>query len=169
MDSNVIFIEKQKFRQWWVILIIIALNALTAYGIISQLLIGKPFGQHPMSDFWLNVTAFLVFLLSLFILILRLETHVSSDGISVRFFPLHLKFKKFSWDAISECYVREYAPIGEFGGWGLRIGLFGQGNAWNVAGNKGLQIQFKNGKKLLIGTQKPDLIFEALEKIKSTK
>lgn len=97
------------------------------------------------------------------------ETHIGVEGIQLRFFPFHLKFKKISWDEISQCYVREYSPIGEFGGWGLRFGFFGQGNAWNVAGNRGLQIEFKNGKKLLIGTQKPDLMVEALDKIKNKK
>lgn len=169
MDPNVVFTEKQKFRQWWVILMLSGLIALIAYAIISQLFMGKTFGQNPMNNFGLILTALFVLLLSVLILIIRLETHISSEGIKVRFFPFHSKFRKFSWDEISQCYVREYAPIGEFGGWGLRFGFFGQGNAWNVAGNKGLQIEFKNRKKLLIGTQKPELMTETLEKIKNPK
>jgi hypothetical protein len=169
MEFDLIFAEKQKFRQWWVILILLGFNTLIAYAIISQFFMGKPFGQNPMGNLGLIVTAVFVLLLSLLIFVVRMETQISSEGIQVRFFPFHLKFKKFSWDEISRCYVREYAPIGEFGGWGLRWGLFGQGNAWNVAGNRGLQMEFKNGKKLLIGTQKPDLMIEALEKIKNKK
>lgn len=169
MVSNMIFIEKQKFRQWWVMLVLLGLNAIIVIAIFSQLIFEKPFGQNPMSNFGLILTAFFVLLFSAFIFIIRLETRIGAEGIHVCFFPFHLKFKKFSWDEISQCYVREYAPIGEFGGWGLRFGLFGQGNAWNVAGNKGLQIEFKNGKKLLIGTQKPELMAEALEKIKNQK
>ena len=45
----------------------------------------------------------------------------------------------------------------EYGGWGLKGGLLwkkSKGIAINVSGNIGIQLELKNGKKLLIGTQK---------------
>ena len=62
-------------------------------------------------------------------------------------------------------YVRQYSPIIEYGGWGLRFGIFGKGTAFNVSGNKGLQLEFINNKKLLIGTNKPDALTETLIKL----
>ncbi|MBK8703741.1 MAG: hypothetical protein IPN33_08970 [Saprospiraceae bacterium] len=56
---------------------------------------------------------------------------------------------------MAKVYVRQYKPIAEFGGWGLRYSMSGKGRALNVSGNMGLQLEFKDGKKLLIGTQKP--------------
>ena len=47
--------------------------------------------------------------------------------------------------------------VGVVGGWGIKFGLFGnkaRGNAVNISGDIGIQLELKNGKKLLIGTQK---------------
>ena len=48
--------------------------------------------------------------------------------------------------------VRRYSPILEYGGWGYRPGR--KKLALNVSGNQGLEIKFRNGRKLMIGTQK---------------
>ncbi|MCQ0110186.1 hypothetical protein JGC31_01235 [Zhouia sp. CL16] len=55
------------------------------------------------------------------------------------------------------CKVIKYNPIKDYGGYGWRIGFRGKGKALNIRGNKGIQIIYKNNKKLLIGTQKPEL------------
>jgi TATA-box binding protein (TBP) (component of TFIID and TFIIIB) len=43
--------------------------------------------------------------------------------------------------------------------------MFGAGKAYNVSGNKGVQLVFKNGKKLLIGSQKADELAKAIESV----
>jgi hypothetical protein len=98
----------------------------------------------------------------------RLETVIDLEGISVRLFPLHLKFKCFLWQDIEKIYVREYAPLSEYGGWGLRYSV-NHGKAYNVSGNQGVQLFFTNGKKLLIGTQKPEEITAILKQINQLK
>ena len=57
----------------------------------------------------------------------------------------------------------------EYGGWGLRLGLFGNGKAFNVSGDKGLQLEFTDNKKLLIGTNRPEELTETLIKIGQLK
>jgi hypothetical protein len=74
-------------------------------------------------------------------------------------------FKYYPWNEISKSYVRQYFPIREYGGWGLRLGIFGKGKAYNISGDKGLQVEFSDNKKLLIGTNKPDELAETLDKI----
>ncbi|MHC4338483.1 MAG: hypothetical protein ACYSTG_11155 [Planctomycetota bacterium] len=67
---------------------------------------------------------------------------------------------------MSECYARTYKPIREYGGWGIRYSFRkGIGRAYNMSGNKGVQLVFKNGKKLLIGSQKPDELAQAINSI----
>lgn len=56
-----------------------------------------------------------------------------------------------------KAYVRKYDPIGDYGGWGLKGGALWnskKGKAINVSGDIGIQLELKNSKKLLIGTQK---------------
>lgn len=165
MNSSILFKEKQRFRQWWIFLILIGVDGLFLFGVFTQVMGGQPFGDKPMSDTGLlTITGFLLLLTLLFISF-RLDTIIREDGIYVRFFPFHLKFKYFPWENLAKTYVRSYSPIAEYGGWGLRLGIFGKGRAYNVSGSKGLQLEFSDGKRLLIGTRKPDELKKALDRI----
>jgi hypothetical protein len=170
MENKTLFTERQKFNQWWIRLILLGINALFVFGAYKQIVRGHQFGDKPVSDPVLILVTAIIFLLSLAFMSLRLDTIIKQDGIYVQFFPFHSKFRSYTWDVLSKTYVRQYSAIGEYGGWGLRLGLFGKGTAFNVSGNKGLQLEFKNDKKLLIGTHKAaelTLILKQLEKLKT--
>lgn len=169
MEQNYIFKEQQRFRQWWLWLIIIGIDSLLIYGFVQQVMLGKPFGDQPMSDSALTLAAVLSAAVTLFSLSIRLETRITREGVAVRFFPLHFKYKQYAWETFSKSYVRKYAPLSEYGGWGLRFGMSGQGRAYNVSGNKGLQLEFTNQKKLLIGTRKPEELSLVLDEIGQLK
>lgn len=89
----------------------------------------------------------------LLILSFKLKTKINEVGIHYRFLPIHRNFKVIRWDEMESCEVRTYNAISEYGGWGFKGG-FGKGTAFNVKGNIGIQVELKNGKKILIGTQK---------------
>lgn len=164
MKKEILFEERQRFKQWWLWFVLIGVNGIFIYGVVKQVFLGQQFGNNPMSDGWLMLSTQLSFLLTLFFFHIHLDTQIAKDGIYVRFFPFHLvSFKHYSWDKIEKVYVRKYNPIGEYGGWGIRIGLFGKGRAYNISGNDGIQIEFKNGKRLLIGTQKAEEARKAIE------
>ncbi|MBL86550.1 MAG: hypothetical protein CMO82_07820 [Winogradskyella sp.] len=87
-----------------------------------------------------------------------------------KFFPFQLKFKLLPWNEIKTANVRTYDAITEFGGWGLKGGALwnkSKGRAINVSGDIGIQLQLKNGKKLLIGTQKKEEAIRVLEAYKT--
>ena len=165
MDNEILFSERQRFKQWWLWLILLGINGFYIYGLYEQVVVGQQFGDNPMSNTGLFITYGVIFSLTILFLNFRLDTKIEIDGIYVRFFPIHLTFKYYTWDKISKSYVRQYFPIREYGGWGLRLGLFGKGKAYNVSGDKGLQLEFSDNKKLLIGTNKPDELAETLDKI----
>lgn len=74
------------------------------------------------------------------------------------------------WEQIDSAYVRSYNPIGEYGGWGIRGGKLwskSKGKAINVSGDIGIQLELKNGDKLLIGTQKKEEARSVLATYKS--
>lgn len=165
MNEEILFRETQKFRQWWLWLILMGINGLFLFGIFMQVIGGQKFGDKPMSDSQLIIATIFTIILTLLFTSIRLETIIKNDGIYVRFFPLHLKFKHYSWERLTKSYIRQYSAISEYGGWGLRIGIFGKGNAYNVSGDDGLQLEFIDNKKLLIGTNKPDDLSQILQKI----
>lgn len=169
MNKEILFRETQKFRQWWLWLILMGINGLFLFGVFMQVIGGQKFGDKPMSDSQLITATFFTIILTLLFTSIRLETIIKNDGIYVRFFPLHLKFKHYSWERLTKSYIRQYSAISEYGGWGLRIGIFGKGNAYNVSGDDGLQLEFIDNKKLLIGTNKPDDLTQLLQKIGQLK
>lgn len=156
LDNDILFYESQRFKQWWLWLILIGINGFFLFIIWKQIIEGQAFGDKPMGNSELLIAAGFTFLLTLFFLNLRLETQIKKDGIYVRYFPFHLHYKRYPWKVILRSFVRQYSPISEYGGWGVRLGLFGKGKAFNVSGDQGLQLEFFDHKKLLIGTNKPD-------------
>lgn len=169
MNQEILFSERQKFKRWWLLAILLSINALFIFSVCKQVILGKQFGDKPMSDAGLLTITGLFLLVTILIFTSRLDTIIKSDGIYVRFFPFHLTFKHYKWNSLTKSFVREYSPITEYGGWGLRLGLFGKGTAFNVSGDKGLQLEFNDHKKLLIGTNKPAELTETLNKIGQLK
>lgn len=168
-----LFIERQKFTQAWIwVIIIFALGIpliVFGYGIIKQLVFDVPFGNNPDSDESLMVSGMVILLLSILIIGIMasatLITAVKMDGVYLRYPPFIFKYKHYHVDDIERWQVRKYDPILEFGGWGIRWWGKKHGMAYNVKGNMGLQLYTIQGKKLLIGTQKPEEIAIALRKI----
>ena len=100
---------------------------------------------------------------------MQLRVQINDAGIFYRFFPLHLRVFSIEWDEVEKAYVRQYSPIGEYGGWGIRFGLGGKGKAYNVSGNIGLQLELKDGKKILFGTQRQEDIKQVLDQLVQNK
>lgn len=125
------------------------------YGAIQQLIFGKAFGENPASDTGVSVLLVLFgILLPLFMYSLKLTTEVRQDGLYVRFYPFHFSYRRYPYESINSYKVRVYSPLKEYGGWGIRYGR--KGMAYNVSGDRGLQLELKNGKGLLIGSQRPE-------------
>lgn len=146
MNENQTFYEKQSFRQWWTWGLLIFVLAYSIYNSCDN--------HEYFSALELIFSVAVPILIMILFFVIKLETKSDELGIRVRFFPFHFQFKYFPWKSIHKAYIREYSPITEYGGWGLRFGMFGKGKAYNISGNLGLQIVFKDQKKLLIGTQK---------------
>lgn len=162
MKNDLFFSETQKFKQWWLWLLLILVALFTGYHLIERLGIGHSSRKLASPDLSVFVSFFVALSVISLILLIKLETEIRRDGVYVKFFPFHRKYVHYSWDEISRSYVRKYNAILEFGGWGVRLGLFGKGRALNVSGNHGLQLEFYDKRKLLIGTQMPDEMTAAL-------
>lgn len=149
-----IFNEKQRFSQWWLWLLLL----LVISNLVREFLNGTVEEKQALFFSALTLT-----LTSVLFAIMKLETSIDNNGISVRFFPFHLKKKHFNWDQLESCSIRTYKPVIEYGGWGIRKTFSGKGTAYNVKGKVGLQLVFKNGDRLLIGTQKAEKLNEVLK------
>lgn len=156
-----IFKEKQRFPLIWNMIILLVTVPAMAYLLYTEMSGGGSLSSLPYS-IWFSLLMLIVVLA--FINMIHLDTRIDKTGISVRFYPLHFQDRYYSWDTIESVEVRKYKPILEYGGWGWRKSLR-NGTAYNIKGKMGLQLVFKDGSKLLIGTQKADDMQKALEKI----
>ncbi len=97
------------------------------------------------------------------ILYTKLIVRIDEESINIRFLPFMIKDKKLQLKDIQRYYIRKYRPIMEYGGWGIRWNS--NGRAYCIRGNIAIQLEFKSGSKILIGTQKPDELQSAMDKI----
>ena len=157
-----IYREVQKFRQVWIWVVVLAIAGLQWYAAVEQLLLKRPFGDNPMPDILLAVylVIFGIAMPTLFFFS-QLVTEVRDDGIYIRFFPFHKAFRRIAFTEVKQCKVRTYHPIREYGGWGIRVRC--KGKAYNVSGNRGVQIELLNGNRLLIGSQRAEELLRAIQ------
>ncbi len=166
MNNQNLFTEKQQFRQWWLWFIILSIDIFFLISIYKQVFLGESMGNNPMSNVGLIITSIVLLLVTVLFFILRLDTKIDAKGIYVRLYPFRISYKYFAWEAINKVEIRQYKPLLEYGGWGIR---YGNGKALNVSGNRGLQLEFKDKSKLLIGTTKPDELKKVIIKITKSK
>lgn len=148
-----VFKEVQRFDQWWLRILLIAALAVAASPLVFEydaIIQSRSEITSVVTSMLLIVALFLTFWF-----LFKLETRIDEQGISYRYLPFHRKARLRTWDKIRSVTVRKYNPILEYGGWGYRIGLRKK-RALNVKGNMGIQIVYKNGRQLLLGTQRPN-------------
>lgn len=152
--------ETQRFDQWWLwLFVLMPLLGTFLWAFVRQIVMGKPFGDNPGTNTELIVAGILPVGILLLFRTMRLDTTLSEAGVEVRFFPF-VKKRLYPWEDIQRAYLRRYNSLLEFGGWGIRFGR--SGTAYNVAGKYGLQLELRNGKRLLIGTQDLERLRRAL-------
>ncbi len=159
--SPVSFREVQRFGQAWVWVLVLMVTAVAWYGGYQQLILKKPFGNNPAPDSLMWVILGVVGIgFPLFFYYLRLVTEVRTDGLYYRFYPLHFRFHRLAFSDIAGCEAVTYRPIRDYGGWGIRFGP--RGKAFNVRGNRGVELVLNDQSRILIGSQKPEQLAMAL-------
>jgi hypothetical protein len=161
-----IFKEQQRFTQTWLI-ILLAMSIAVPIRIMIQEY-AKENSKMTTNEFVLTLVGILVSVLCIFFF--KLTTRIDEKGIHYQFFPFHFSLRRISWSEINSVNVRNYDPIGEYGGWGLKGGSLwnkAKGKAINISGDIGIQLTLKNGKKLLIGTQKESEVKRVLNTYKN--
>jgi hypothetical protein len=153
------FREEQRFHQPWLWLLILGLAALQWWGFIQQIVLGQPWGTNPAPD-WMMVLLWLLIGIGmpLFFLYLRLIVVVTDEAIDIQFRPLTRR--SIPVTDVTHVEARTYAPLREYGGWGIR-GIGGK-RAYNVSGKRGVELTLVDGRKVMIGSQRAGELAEAI-------
>jgi hypothetical protein len=95
-----------------------------------------------------------------FVMSLHLTITVEPGSIVVRLFPLTTR--TIPVDQVQSAEARTYSPIREYGGWGLRRGP--SGTAYNLMGDRGVQLVLRSGERVLLGSQEADRLAQAIDR-----
>ena len=153
--GDILFEEVQRFKQIWLWFLIGGTALVFWAGFFRQVVFSVPFGNNPINNLTLTlVTGFMGVVFPYFFYSMHLKTQVKPDGIYLRFYPFHLKAVFIPKERIATAEAVTYNPILDYGGWGIRWSF--SGKAYNISGNKGVQLMYKDKKRLLIGSQKHD-------------
>lgn len=158
--ESVLFTETQRFRQTWLWGLLLGSLAVTTWGVIQQVILGIPWGTRPAPDWVLVLIWMVMVLINWGMAIARLDIVLSTQSVYFRFFPFHQTKREIAWADVLYVGRRRYAPIREFGGYGIRWGAGGK--AFNTGGNQGLQLVLKNRKRLLLGIRNTEGLDTAL-------
>ena len=161
MKGKILFKEEQSFKNTWMFYIVIGISVLAVVGTIVPLMttgnMEAILGLIIATVVCMGVVALFTFS--------KLTTIIDDQSIYYRYPPFITSEKRLGSSEVAEVFVRKYQPIWEYGGWGYRRSMR-KGTALNVAGSVGLQIITQSGKKILIGTQRPEELEKALKKLK---
>lgn len=154
-----LFREIQRFRQWFFWVPILVVTGVVWWQFVQQVILDHPQGTQPIPD-WVAWILAIVFGLGFpaFALVVRLITEVRPGLLSVRLVPFGSK--RIPMRGIKSAQAREYSPMREFGGWGIRISR--DGRAYNAYGKTGVQLVLTDESRMLIGTQQPEELLAAL-------
>ena len=107
---------------------------------------------------WIYLVAVLVLAILAAVATMRQSTRVTNEAVTVRFGVFYRTQVPVA--EIHQAEAVEYRPIAEYGGWGIRG--FGKRRALNARGNRGVLLTRSDGSTLMIGSQEPRRLLEAL-------
>jgi len=149
------------FRNWIFLLPVAAVTIIVWYEFVQQVVLGQPQGEEPIPN-WLAWLLTLIFGFGFPVVgvLVRLVTEVRPGELRVRIYPF--RWVTIPVSSMHRAAVRQYSPIREYGGWGVRVSRL-NGRAYNAYGNQGVQLELDNGALLLIGSQRPQELIAAIQ------
>ncbi|MFA6553266.1 MAG: hypothetical protein WCT27_02465 [Patescibacteria group bacterium] len=169
MSNEYLFHEIQKSKPWWMYMIIGILFTMSLWSFVQQILLGRPFGSSPPPDWsvWLILAICGIGMPWLF---LSGKQIITFDGknISASYVPFWKT--TFALEQVEKYYARDFNPMRDFWGWGIRYGLM-KNSKWVMAyvyfdETRGVKFELKNGRRILIGSRQTDQFLKTLDTTK---
>jgi hypothetical protein len=160
----VVYREEQNF-EWWVYLLVALTEAFAGATLAWVYQSGaNPVGQGGLTGLVLSLASLGGIALPIMIVVglLRMTTEVTPSVVRIWFgwIPTYRRFVVIG--TIKKIEVVSFRPIVDHGGWGIRSGRDGE-RVLDARGNRGVRLELSDGSKLLIGSQKPEVLALAIE------
>jgi hypothetical protein len=155
-----VYREDQNFA-WWVYVVLAVMATTTA---LTYLAVGPGGNANGGRASGLGVFLLVGLALpSVLVLgVLRMTTEVTPLSCRVWFGWIPTYRHSVPISSITRVEVVTYRPLADCGGWGIRRGRDGE-RVLNARGNRGVRLILSDGSRLLIGSQRPEELAQALE------
>jgi hypothetical protein len=151
----VLFVEEQRFRQLWLRGLVL-LGAALVWTVWVDAVFGARTADVGVWVAW-GLTGVAI---PVALLLLRLETTVEPGRLRVRFAPF-TRGRTVELTSVLDVRAVTVRPIVEWGGYGYRRNLR-KGVAYLVQGTGAVQLSLGAGAKLVVGSQRPDVLARAV-------
>lgn len=155
------FREVQYALRWWLALLLLVPVSAVGYGLFQQFVLGKRWGNRPVSNVAFGLIGALLFGFVAWIFSLHLATEVRDGQLILSWRYLWLP-RRIPLDEIEKAEAVRYSPVGEYMGWGIRRSITDGSICYTARGDRGVRVATKDGKKLLVGSQRPEELVAAL-------
>jgi hypothetical protein len=157
-EARPLFHEVQRLRQWHIRIVLALPPVALLFITIRQAVFHHPWGSHPISNGGLIFLTILLTAVYLRLITVRLVTDVSASELTVGLRGLWRR-RRVHLSAVRSAKPVEYNAL-EYGGYGVRSGPGGR--AYIADGNRGVQLELNDGRKLLIGSQRSAELVRAI-------
>ena len=156
-----VFHEEQSFRQPRVLILVAIPPVAMLLLVIWQVILGHPWGKHPMSNAGLIGWAIFLWLIYFRLVTIRLVTEVRPDEVVVSLRGLW-RARHIPLAQIRSATVVVYDPIRDYGGYGFRWTRHGR--AYIAGGHQGVRLELTKGAPVLIGSQRSPELADAISR-----
>lgn len=161
MADRLLYREVSARKRWWMWLLGLLPAALAWTFFALDVVLGVRIDDDaPAALPWVLV-AVLGVLLPLFVVSLRLIVEVRPGDLRWRYVPIW--GGRIAIADVREAHAREFRPVSEYMGWGLR---WAPGKGWcaTVSGTRGVQLELASGRRFLLESREPRLLLAAIER-----
>jgi hypothetical protein len=152
-QSAILFREKQSFSLGYAKVALAVPPVALAIVSCRQILWHHPWESPAMTNGNLLFLTILLVVVYIRLITVRLVTELQSDQLSVAMKGFWRKTRAAVSD-IRSARVVDYKALTEYGGYGIRSGPHGR--AYIASGRQAVQLELRDGRKLLIGSQRPE-------------
>lgn len=152
--ATALFHEEQYF-DWRIYAMIASAESLTAIVLLHDAAAWS-------TDLLLGLVIGIGLLLFVALLVLRMTTEVTPGDVRVWFGWVPIYRRVVPIGEVRRVAPVSFRPIADYGFWGVRSGRDGD-RALIARGNRGVRLELADGSILVIGSQRPDELAQAIE------
>lgn len=158
--------EERTGWAWWAHLLF-SVTFIAAVIPFLEMAEGKLWGQGGGMPIWaviLCLTLGLGLPTAIYLLLGQLRVRVTDDGVEAAWGLSEVIRKTIPYREIQRIEAVTYSPLGEFGGWGIRVGT-GRKSGWTVRGNRALRLNLTDGTLFYLGSQRPERLLSWIQSV----